>query len=292
MKILVRTTVAGISVGAFVALSLVVWKLAISQADDEVKILYHVMVDVRWRQALVAPGVLVVGLLIGGLLRLPLWPVVGLVAPITVIVLFWAEPWFVKEVAEGETVLHFFFLVTVAYVVTAWLCAPGHKVSGVVVAVGMVVAAVAMPLVNHVEGEWLLVQRLKDSGVPLIAPQHPDFRLAGLAESYLPKMLALEYKSTRKDGPSLEVYVKPGEAVTSGTACAAWREGETDVVISCRRTDSDVWVAHLEGGDVLVSARSGDAVVQMASWDMTRAELVAVLRTFRSVAAERLVALV
>ncbi|GAA0950538.1 hypothetical protein [Nonomuraea longicatena] len=172
-----------------------------------------------------------------------------------------------------------------AFLAGAGLVVPWNAVMRVAVVGVVVVAYAGVWTVRDTIDRAARVQRLADSGVPLLAPSLQAYRLVGVDEQAAP-WLALDYRHW-SDGSAIAVYVGPA-SVTAEQACASplpkWRAAGT---ARCRQAPGGAWVRQ-DGRLHTVVAVQGGALVQVESERVGEAELLAMLPTFRPVTAEAL----
>ncbi|MFG1680824.1 hypothetical protein ACGFNP_11720 [Nonomuraea sp. NPDC049269] len=236
------------------------------------------------------------GLLLGWATKLPYWPLVGVLAPFAMYGLAMVELPFSWWIPEGNLfhLLTFAVPAMIGFVLTAWLCALENWAVGTAMAGTIVLACLAAPPVAGAISESERTRDFKNSGVPLIAPVIPNYRLASVDEWRLPKMVSLTYHPTAADkvGPAIAAYIQRATDATPKAACAnpipnyGWQP-----ITPCREISPGVWRTRLENESTLLFARHGDALVQVAGHDSTEATLLAILPTFRPITAEDLAAL-
>ncbi|HUR07121.1 MAG TPA: hypothetical protein VM347_31565 [Nonomuraea sp.] len=235
------------------------------------------------------------GLLLGWVTKLPRWPLVGVLAPFAMYALAMAEIPFRSWMPDGKlfSLLTFAVPAMIGFLLTAWLCALRSWTVGASIVGTIVLACSATSPVAREIRESERTRDLKNSGLPLIAPVIPGYRLASLDEWSLPQMVSLTYHPAASDkvGPAIEANVRRATDATPKAACAnpiangGWKS------TPCREISPGVWRKRLENDFTLLFARHGDALVQVASYDTPEATLLAILPTFRPITAEELAAL-
>ncbi|MFD1541624.1 hypothetical protein [Nonomuraea guangzhouensis] len=236
------------------------------------------------------------GLLLGWATKLPYWPLVGVLAPFTMYGLTMIELPFSWGIPEGNLfrLLTFAVPAMIGFLLTAWLCALESWAVGAAIAGTLVLACWAAPLVAGAISASERTRDFKNSGVPLVAPVIPNYRLASVDEWSLPEMVSLTYYPTAadNDGPAIAAYIRRATDATPKAACAnpipnsGWK-----TVTPCKEISPGVWRTRLENESTLLFARHGDALVQVAANDTPESALLAILPTFRPITAEELAAL-
>ncbi|MFE3448706.1 hypothetical protein ACFXJ8_07180 [Nonomuraea sp. NPDC059194] len=236
------------------------------------------------------------GVLLCWLAMLPFWGVVAGATPLALIAvgtlclpgLTYAE---VMSYGTVPVTLVFAAIGVSGYVAMTALIMPGHWAIRSMTVGAVVVAYLAVGALQGEIGQAARAQVIERSGVPLVAPTLKDHELGWVDDEELPAALGLVYFRTR-DGSSVDVSIRPGNAATPETACVKPPSTWMPVMepnARCRRVATDVWVRTDETYTTVV-ARHGAALVQVTSEEMTEAELLAVLPTFHVVEAERLLA--
>lgn len=181
---------------------------------------------------------------------------------------------------------------TFGFALAAWIRLPGTVLPRAVAGGAVVVALLAVwPVSEVIERQWRAWQ-LERSGLPLIAPDLPGYRLTYDPIGLMLGRLSLVYtQETGDDRSTIEVRVMPASVATPAAACAKPFE---DLPVHgpsgrCRQVSAEVW-ARTDDDLTTVYARHGDALVHLDSFDVTEAELLAVLSRFRPVTAEELAA--
>ncbi|WP_344978444.1 hypothetical protein [Streptosporangium fragile] len=243
------------------------------------------------------------GLLLCWVAKLRLWGAVAVLAPFTMFAFTLFEltlaPYADHAVYRSLTV---FAGAVAGYLVTAWVFTPGNWVPRVLAVGAIVFAYPVSSLVDDAMRESERIRDLAGSGVPLIAPVIPGYRLAYVNDSLSRQAIELTYQHEEFSNGhrrQIEIDVRPGTAATPEAACArpypAW---DYESTVPCRQVATGVWVRTgtskdregAEGPRTTVFATHGDALVQVESHQASEAELLAVLPTFRPTTAAELVA--
>ena len=234
------------------------------------------------------------GLLLGRVLRLPRWQLVGVLAPFVAIPLLAGVAdalWVVRGVGFTSALLP--VAAAAAFVLAAWLCAPGGRVARACVGVAFLLGSAFTPSVADAAGGSPLEEAIRTSGVPLVAPVVPGYELVGMDERYLPDAIALYYtRPGAPPAPALHAYVVSAATAVPREACAApspnWSRSAAE---PCLEAEPGVWTTRLENGYASAFARHGDALVQVGGFDVPQALLLSALRVVRPVAPAELVML-
>lgn len=234
------------------------------------------------------------GLPLGRALGLPRWQLVGVLAPFVAVPLLAGVAdalWVVRGI--GFTLPVVPVAAAAAFVLAAWLCAPGSRVARACVGVAFLLASAFTPSVAYARYGSPLEEAIRTSGVPLVAPVVPGYELAGMDERYLPGAIALYYTRPGASlAPALHVHVASATATTPREACAAPSpDWSREAVEPCREAEPGVWTTRLANGYASAFARHGDALVQVGGFDVPQALLLSALRVVRPVAPAELVML-
>ncbi|MFE3452237.1 hypothetical protein ACFXJ8_25280 [Nonomuraea sp. NPDC059194] len=278
MPVLLKTVLAGAAIGIVQVLILVFWP---HDPDDDFTGVGAMML---------APFPL--AFLLGWAARLPRWPIVGVSAPFVMFALD-------MVMASGmrwlpDSLVSLAVPAVIGFPLTAWLCAPGNRIVRVAAAGTVALAFCTAPLVAEAIRTAELARAVESSGIPLVAPAIPNFRLASMDEIWLPEMIGLTYYPTAAQwsGRSVQVYIRPATAASPEAACAdPMPDWNWKAVTPCRQIAPGVWATRLENGYTPVYARHGDALVQVGGYDeISESFLLAVLPTFRPITAGEIAA--
>lgn len=284
MRVLFKAALVGATISAALSLIMVCWPQG-SEGDSGVNGLLLVLV--------LAPFPL--GLLLGWATKLPHWQVVGALAPFAMYALVASVFTFAQWLPEGELMWYLSLAVPPAsgFFVTAWLCAHQNQAVRASVVIAIILLYVAAPSAADEIRESERTRELKNSGIPMIAPVIPNYRLDSMDEWSLPEMVSLTYYPEDDGiGSSIEVHIRRGTVASPKAACVdpkpnwGWK-----AITPCQQIAPDVWTTRLENGYTPVYARHGEALVQVGGYEVPEADLLAVLPTFRPVTAEELAAI-
>ncbi|WP_127936243.1 hypothetical protein [Nonomuraea polychroma] len=118
-------------------------------------------------------------------------------------------------------------------------------------------------------------QAMAAEGVPLIAPDLPEYRLADVTTG--DQTIALWYERRRDRADLLVSIDQRNDWTTPERDCQSSSELRV-----CREVSAEVWIGTGEARTSMIATR-GDALVEVSSGTATEAELLAVLPTFRPV---------
>ncbi|MEV0344896.1 hypothetical protein AB0H88_03970 [Nonomuraea sp. NPDC050680] len=222
--------------------------------------------------------------------RLPRWWGVGLVGPAVIVAFLLAD---LPLVSATETMdsgdwqmgLSLMALGATAYLAAAGLFMSVHRALRVLMVAGVAVAYLAVWSAQDVLADATRAHRLARSGVPLVAPTLPSYRLWSVTG--VDGRLELRYE--REDGVwQVDVAVEPVGAVSPKGACkhAVPYDGLPEHA-ECRQVSPGAWLLPGDSQKILW-AWYGDALVRVESLTMGEKELIAVLRSLHPVEAREL----
>ncbi|MEU7749210.1 hypothetical protein [Nonomuraea sp. NPDC049158] len=222
--------------------------------------------------------------------RLPRWWGVGLVGPAVIVAFLLAQ---LPLVGATETLdsgdwqmgLSLMGLGATAYLAAGGLSMPVHRRFRVMMVAGVAVAYLAVWSAQDVLADAARAHRLARSGVPLVAPTLPDYRLRSLEG--VDGRLELGYE--REDGIwQVDVTVKQVSRVSPKRACelAVPYDGLPEQA-ECRQVSPGAWLLPGDSQKIIFSWY-GDALVRIESLTLGEKELISVLRTLHFVEAGEL----
>ncbi|GAA2788840.1 hypothetical protein [Nonomuraea dietziae] len=278
MPMLLKAVLAGAAIGASQVLILVFWPHDVDNEFTGVAVMMF------------APFPL--AFLLSWAARMPRWPIVGLSTPFVMLVFAMVMGAGMQWLPDSPVSLA--IPAVIGFPFTAWLCAPGNRMARIAAAGTVLLALCAAPLVSKAIQAAEVIGDMKSSGIPLVAPAIPNYRLDSVDPTWLPEMIGFTYHPTDDHGSGrwVEVYVRPGGAASPEAACAdpmpdwSWK-----TVTPCRQIAPGVWTTRLENGYTPVYARHGEALVQVGGYDaITEDFLLSVLPTFRPITAVEIAA--
>jgi hypothetical protein len=222
--------------------------------------------------------------------RLPRWWGVGLVGPAVIVAFLLAD---LPLVSATETMdsgdwqmgLSLMALGATAYLAAAGLFMSVHRALRVLMVAGVAVAYLGVWSAQDVLADATRAHRLARSGVPLVAPTLPSYRLWSLTG--VDGRLELRYE--HQDGV-LQVHldVEAGSTESLKSACE-YAELDYDLPArsNCRQVSPGVWLLPGDSRKI-IWAWYGDDLVRVESLTMGEKELIAVLRSLHPVEAREL----